>query len=44
MRPVATINGNVAVLLSTVVMQLVIIASIANSKPVGNLAEQSVKR
>jgi hypothetical protein len=44
MLPVVTINGNVADLLSTAVMQLVITVLIVSSKLVGNLAEQSAKR
>jgi hypothetical protein len=44
MRLVATIKDSVAALLSTAVMQLAIIVSIVNSKPAGNLVEQSAKK
>jgi hypothetical protein len=44
MRLVVMTNASVADSLSTVVMQLAIIVSTVNSKPAGNLAEQSVKK
>jgi len=44
MRPVATTNDNVVVLLSTLVMLSVITVSIAGSNAVGNRADISVKK
>jgi hypothetical protein len=44
MRPVATTNDNVVVLLSTLVMPSAIIVSIADSNVVGNLVDILVKK